>query len=405
MKKKLLMLGGADIQVPAITMGRELGWRVITCDYLPDNPGHALADEYHNVSTTDLEGVLTLARQLNVQGVSAYGSDPAALTAAYLTDRLGLPGNSFEAVRRLQDKVLFRRSQHQLGIPAPRIGEADDAVTVLRWTAQWPHGAIIKPVDTSGSKGIARIVPGMSEHDVHRAIGSALEVSRAKQLVLEEYLPRIGAQITGEVLIVNGRVVFYCFGDVHFNDRVNGLVPRAVTIPCTMSELQQRAAMDDLQRMIDHLGVRSGVFNVDVITDPAGRAVMLDIGARNGGNMIDEVVRRRTGVDLTELSLRLSMGEKIRMGTPPGPSGAYAHAVVHALGTGTVREIKFSPLIERVAFHKHLIVQPGSSVCRFDSSAHRAGLLLMAFASAEEMGSVIGDIYSHVEVRLDPVGD
>ena len=60
--KKLLILGGSDIQVSGIKKAKELGFYVITCDYLPNNPGHKYSDEYHNTSTTDLEAVLNLAR-------------------------------------------------------------------------------------------------------------------------------------------------------------------------------------------------------------------------------------------------------------------------------------------------------------------------------------------------------
>ena len=51
--KKLLMLGGSMQQIPAIKAARDKGHYVITCDYAPENPGHAYAHEYHNVSTID----------------------------------------------------------------------------------------------------------------------------------------------------------------------------------------------------------------------------------------------------------------------------------------------------------------------------------------------------------------
>lgn len=98
--KTLLMLGGSDTQVHAIERARELGIRVVTCDNRPQNPGYPLADEYYEVSTTNLDGVLDLARRLRVDGVLAYASDPAALTAAYVVERLGLPGDPLESVRR-----------------------------------------------------------------------------------------------------------------------------------------------------------------------------------------------------------------------------------------------------------------------------------------------------------------
>ena len=51
--KKLLMLGGAPSQVVAIRRAKEMGYYVITCDYLENNPGHTFFDEYHIVSTVD----------------------------------------------------------------------------------------------------------------------------------------------------------------------------------------------------------------------------------------------------------------------------------------------------------------------------------------------------------------
>ena len=62
--KKILMLGGAMQQIPAIKCAKELGYYVITCDYLPENEGHKYADEYHNVSTTDKEAILRRNLQL-----------------------------------------------------------------------------------------------------------------------------------------------------------------------------------------------------------------------------------------------------------------------------------------------------------------------------------------------------
>ena len=57
MKKRVLFLGGSYFQLPPLKYARECGHHVITCDYLPSNPGHAFADEYHNVNATDLDAV------------------------------------------------------------------------------------------------------------------------------------------------------------------------------------------------------------------------------------------------------------------------------------------------------------------------------------------------------------
>ena len=89
------MLGGSNFQVPSIITAKNEGHYVITCDYLPENPGHKYSDEYHNVSTTNFDAVLQLAEKLNIDGIVAYASDPAAPTAAYVAEKLGLKFGQF----------------------------------------------------------------------------------------------------------------------------------------------------------------------------------------------------------------------------------------------------------------------------------------------------------------------
>ena len=84
--KRILILAGSPFQVPLIERAKRDGHYVITCDYLPENPGHKISDEYHNVSTTDKEGVLRLARERQIDAVTTISSDPAVPTVAHVAE-------------------------------------------------------------------------------------------------------------------------------------------------------------------------------------------------------------------------------------------------------------------------------------------------------------------------------
>ena len=88
-QKKLMLLGGSAQQVVAIKKAKDLGFYTVLCDYLPDNPGQYEADKYYNVSTTDVDAVYEVAAKEAVNGILAYASDPAALPAAIVAERLG----------------------------------------------------------------------------------------------------------------------------------------------------------------------------------------------------------------------------------------------------------------------------------------------------------------------------
>lgn len=185
MQKRVLMLGGSYFQVPAIEHAKAQGHYVITCDYLPDNPGDQFADEYYNVSTTDMEAVLALARRLNVDGVVAYSSDPAAPTAAYVAHELGLPANPREAVQILTDKALWRDFLRENGFNVVRATGCASLEEARAAFADIGPPVMLKPVDSSGSRGVSKIDDAGG---VEKAFAYALEHSRCKRVVVEEYL-------------------------------------------------------------------------------------------------------------------------------------------------------------------------------------------------------------------------
>ena len=106
--KKVLLLGGSLFQVPSIETAKKMGYHTIVCDYLPDNPGQYVADEFYSVSTTDKDAVLDLARHLSIDGIVCYASDPAAPTAAYVAEQMGFPTSPYASVELLSNKDRVR---------------------------------------------------------------------------------------------------------------------------------------------------------------------------------------------------------------------------------------------------------------------------------------------------------
>lgn len=153
--KKILLFGGSAQQIVAIETAKRLGYYTVLCDYLPDNPGQYHADKFYLVSTTDKEAVLEVAKSEKVDGVLAYASDPAAPTAAYVAEKLGLPGNPYDSVEILCNKDRFRKFLAENGFCTPKAKGYDDPRSALNDIEKnfFNMPVIIKPVDSSGSKG------------------------------------------------------------------------------------------------------------------------------------------------------------------------------------------------------------------------------------------------------------
>ena len=157
-RKKLLILGGSFYLLPLIEKAHELGVYVITADYLPDNAAHKYADEYHNVSVIDKEAVLNLAKELKIDGVTAFVNDIAATTAAYVAEKLGLNFQCpYESAVILQDKGKFRKFLSDNGFNSPHSKRYDDVNAPMNDIDYFDWPVIVKPTDSCGSRGVTKV--------------------------------------------------------------------------------------------------------------------------------------------------------------------------------------------------------------------------------------------------------
>ena len=385
MTKRILFLGGADIQVSAIKKAKELGYYVITCDYLPNNPGHKFSDEYHNVSTTDKEGVLELAKSLRIDGVLAYASDPAAPTAAYVAERLSLPTNPYDVVQIMSRKDLFRDFLQHNGFLVPEASAVSTYDEAYEFLKRFNKRVVIKPVDSSGSKGVFSIEPG---EDFKEKFQNALSFSKVGIIIIEEFIYKKGYQIGGDGFIVDGRLVFRCFGDIHFS-KSNPLLPCSVSVPTLHSKEVALKVHDDVQRLFTAIGMRMGAVNFDIMVDQDDRVFILEIGPRNGGNMIPELTEFCTGVDMKVYSIRAALGEDcsdLRMGkeTP-----YFSHYVIHSTRAGKIASMRKSDKLKEAILYEHYNVGVGDNVEVFQSSANRLGVLLLKYTDESTMLDLI----------------
>lgn len=179
--KKILLLGGSEQQLVAIKTAKRMGFYTVLCDYLTDNPGQYIADKFYLVSTIDKEAVLDVAQKEKVNGVLGYASDPAAPTAAYVAERLGLLGNPFESVNTLCNKDEFRSFLQKNGFNAPQSGSYSNFEDAEKDVSRYRLPVIVKPVDSSGSKGVTVL---SQWEELEKSLEFALSFPGAIELLL-----------------------------------------------------------------------------------------------------------------------------------------------------------------------------------------------------------------------------
>lgn len=399
-KKKILMLGGSLYQTYAIKEAVRLGYHVISCDYLPENPGHKYAHEYYNVSTTDKEAVLELARRLKVDGVVAYASDPAAPTAAYVCEKLGLPTSPYQSVEILSNKDLFRDFLQRHGFNCPKAMGFSSYEEALAHIAEFQMPVMVKPVDSSGSKGISKMT---DISQLKEFVEEALKYSRAKRFLIEEFIVKKGHQISGDAFSVEGKLVFHCLGNEFYNSCYDkDFAPLGECWPFQMNRKYITDLEGQLQRLLSLLHMKSNAYNVEAIVGTDDKVYLLELGARSGGSLIPQVIEYATGVNLVSYVIKAAMGEDCSALKQVEPIGYWSNYMVHANATGRFKGIKFAPLFEQ----KHLVdwvtdIKEGDSVHKFRDAQDCIGELILKYDSMDEMFEVIKNIENFILVEVE----
>lgn len=394
------MLGGSSQQVPAIKAAKEMGYYTVLIDYLPDNPGQYVADKWYQESTTDVETVYKIAKDEDVAGILPYASDPAALPAAIVAERLGLPTNPSSSVEILGIKHKFRQFLHDNGIPSPKtyVFTPDTDIEIIRSNlGKLKLPIVIKPTDSSGSKGVSFL---NDLTDITTPISHADSYSRNKLLIAEEYIQRgFPYVIGGDIFVEDGNIIL--FGNMACQRMNNGsnLIPIGKKKPDGLNALQSQRLKQALQNLITKLGIKFGELNIEVIIDTEDNPIFLEVGPRAGGNMIPIQLSDAFGIDLIKANIAAAMGEPAGL-APKEPSDCYLTYVLHSLKDGIYDSVKYSEELDPYIYRKVHYKTKGDKVECFDGAGKALGIVFMKFPDVDTMNTIQDQLDRLITIEL-----
>lgn len=396
--KKIMILGAMQMHVPLICRAKELGYYTVTCDYTPDAPGHKIADEAYLDSTTDLQAVLALAQRLKIDAIMTYNSDPAAPTAAYVAEKMGLPGNPYQAVKIMSEKDLFRQFLKAHDLNHPRFISCTPDYFNADAIPEDYFPVIVKPVDSSGSKGCSVIYEG---DDLINAVNNAAKKSRCKRVIIEEYIEPLGKQLHGDGFVRNGNVEFLYLGDHYFDADLNNLVPYSTAYPTEHPECNFILCKKEIQHFIKKVGFQNGGFNVELrISRKNGKAYIIDIGARNGGNFTPEVIEYAAGFNFLDAALAVASGNEINMTYKILQDRFFSHLILHSKKHGIFDTMTISEEITSRALKSYIYAKQGDEIEPFIGANTALGVLLMRYESREKMKYIIENFDALYSVKM-----
>jgi biotin carboxylase len=307
--KTILILGAGLMQKPAIEAASRLGYKVAVADGNPKAICVPLADIFEPVDLKDREALLAFARKLNLTGVFTAGTDFSA-SVSYVAENMKLPGHSFEAALNASDKVRMRSCFAAAGVPSPRFFNAtsDDAEKtadeILEKAGFSAFPLVVKPVDNMGGRGCRMV---RSKEELIDAVKVAVQFSRTRRAILEEYMP--GREFSIDALVFDGEVTITGFADRHIYYPPY-FIEMGHTMSTVLDEKEWCALAKTFRDGIKALGLTHGAAKADIKLTPSGPMIG-EIAARlSGGYMSGWTFPYASGMNLTEQALLLALGKK-----------------------------------------------------------------------------------------------
>ena len=385
-QKKLMLLGGLRYLLPAIKAAHELGYYVITADYLPDNIAHRYSDEYVNVSIIDKEAVLAVAREKQIDGIMSFAVDPGVVTASYVQQEMNLPAfGPYESVQILQNKDRFRAFLAKHGFNVPQAKGFDSVETAMEESYWYPWPVIVKPTDSAGSKGVTRVD---KKEDLKPALEWAMKNSLSGHIIVEEFIEKSGCSSDCDCFSVDGELRVCTFNAQHFDENAVGpYVPTAYSWPSTF-EGHEYALKQELQRLLSLLGMQTCLYNVETRIGTNGKPYIMEVTPRAGGNRLAEMVRYASGTDMITASVRACVGDSVVINQNP-LVGHWAEIILHSNHSGLFKELKISEDYRSNVVEEDLWVKPGDEVHAIKGANDSLGTLVMRFDSPEAVNEAI----------------
>lgn len=294
--KKLLILGATPNEIPLIRRAQAMGVYVIVTDYNLDHrisPSKDVADEYWDISWSDIDALEPLCRKKGVNGVLAGFSEFRVDSMIKLTERLNLPCYvKADQLAVTRDKALFKAECEKYGVPIIH------AYMSLADVNHFP--VIVKPVDRAGSIGVGI---AWNEEELQAAYNEAIEKSVSKQVIIEDYITN-ATEIDVHYAICNGEISLLCTDDIiaAANNRSDGKVIQSVWLyPCRYEEYFIKKVDPSMRKMIHGLGIENGTIFFSGFSFPNGDFSFFECGFRLWGEQEFEFNYRRGAMNYLDI--------------------------------------------------------------------------------------------------------
>lgn len=307
--KKLLIPNGSALVCDIVKKAKEKKIYTIVTDWHENSPAKKIADKSYMVSTTDIKGLIELAKKENVDGVLTSFVDSNLQNTRKICEELGFYFYATEKQLEVtMNKDKFKELCRQFDIPVvPEFQIFDDFDLKSSINIEYP--VIIKPVDNSGSRGI---VICNNHNELIAGYNKAMEYSQSKTVLIEKLMNLYNPGINIDYVICDGEVYLSSVGDLYTYQENKSLPPLSAGVYYPSKHISNYIKEIDwkAKNMFKGLGLKNGVLYIQSFYED-GKFYFYEMGYRLGGGQSYQVISHINGINHLEMLIDYSLTGKM----------------------------------------------------------------------------------------------
>ncbi|MDY4561192.1 MAG: ATP-grasp domain-containing protein [Peptostreptococcus porci] len=383
-----MILGASILQLPAIEKAKEMGLDVVVVDMNPNAIGFEISGiKKEIISTIDIPAIIEAAKRHQIDGIMTLATDMPMRSVAAVAEQMGLVGIDKDTAVKATNKAEMRKALQKAGVPIPKFFVVSNEEEYKEAVKEFDVPFIVKPADSSGSRGIFEVIDITNAELVKKAYEYCKPYSKVGDVVVEEYMN--GPEVSAETLTING----VCHV-IQITDKLTTGAPHYVE----MGHSQPTKHSDEIASRIAEIakeankaiGIKNGPSHTEIIVTSQGPKVV-ELGARLGGdNITTHLVPLSTGVNMVECCIKIALGEMPDIKHKWSRGSAIRYFEQHA---GIIESIQGIDKAKRIPGIQQISIVHGAGerITEIESSGSRMGFVIAQSSDAESAIKICTD--------------
>jgi biotin carboxylase len=235
-------------------------------------------------------------------------SERDVLRAAYLRDRFGIEGQTWESAWNFRSKIKMKELAVGHGLPCPNYQEIVNSFDLLEFVEEHKLPVVLKPIDSAGSVGTTVL-------ETQEELVALLEQGVPHNWEVEKFVEGDLYHVDG--FIYHGELIFtsvskYVESCLSFHEE--GKFTGSFIVDQT-TELAKRMS----ERVAKHLRIMAPPehtpFHAEFFHTPDDKIVLCEIASRTGGGRVNIQIEQSFGINLNKCWIYAQLGIPLELPT------------------------------------------------------------------------------------------